>query len=94
MFRGIMGRRPSRYYQENTADYISALTNDMKLMEGGNACLSCAFEPIGHCAFVGHSSSDSFNSVLDRAVSGKTADTGFPADGGLYGKVEGSPVRL
>ena len=33
VFRGIMGRRPSRYYQENTADYISALTNDMKLIE-------------------------------------------------------------
>ena len=33
VFRGIMGRRPVRYYQENTADYISALTNDMKLIE-------------------------------------------------------------
>ena len=33
VFRGIMGRRPVRYYQEHTADYISALTNDMKLIE-------------------------------------------------------------
>lgn len=33
IFKGIMDRRPIRYYGENTADYISALTNDMKLIE-------------------------------------------------------------
>ena len=33
IFKGIMDRRPIRYYRENTADYISALTNDMKLIE-------------------------------------------------------------
>ena len=33
VFKGIMDRRPIRYYRENTADYISALTNDMKLIE-------------------------------------------------------------
>ena len=33
IFKGIMDRRPIRYYRENTADCISALTNDMKLIE-------------------------------------------------------------
>lgn len=33
IFKGIMSRRPVRYNRENTADYISALTNDMKLIE-------------------------------------------------------------
>ncbi len=33
IFKGIMSRRPVRFQEENTADYISALTNDMKLVE-------------------------------------------------------------
>lgn len=33
VFHGIMSRHPAVYFQQNTADYISALTNDMKLVE-------------------------------------------------------------
>lgn len=33
IFQGIMSRRPVQYHKEHTADYISALTNDMKLVE-------------------------------------------------------------
>lgn len=33
VFRGLMHRRPKRYFSENTSDYVSALTNDMKLVE-------------------------------------------------------------
>ena len=33
LFRGIMSRRPARYFAESTSDYISVLTNDMKLVE-------------------------------------------------------------
>ena len=30
VFQGIIHRRPAPYFQENTSDYVSALTNDMK----------------------------------------------------------------
>lgn len=33
VFRGLMHRRPKLYFSENTSDYVSALTNDMKLVE-------------------------------------------------------------
>ena len=33
VFRGIISRRPAVYYKETTADYVSAMTNDMKLIE-------------------------------------------------------------
>lgn len=33
VFQGIIHRRPAPYFQENTSDYVSALTNDMKLVE-------------------------------------------------------------
>ena len=33
VFRGIISRRPVSYYQETTSDYVSAMTNDMKLVE-------------------------------------------------------------
>ena len=33
VFHGILSRRPVSYYKETTADYVSALTNDMKLVE-------------------------------------------------------------
>lgn len=33
VFRGIISRRPVSYYKETTADYVSAMTNDMKLVE-------------------------------------------------------------
>ena len=33
VFQGIMSRQPAAYYEETTADYVSAMTNDMKLIE-------------------------------------------------------------
>ena len=33
IFRGIISRRPAAYYKETSADYVSAMTNDMKLIE-------------------------------------------------------------
>ena len=33
VFQGIMSRQPAAYYKETTADYVSAMTNDMKLIE-------------------------------------------------------------
>lgn len=33
VFKGLMHRRPKLYFSENTSDYVSALTNDMKLVE-------------------------------------------------------------
>lgn len=33
VFRGIISRRPVSYYQETTSDHVSAMTNDMKLVE-------------------------------------------------------------
>lgn len=33
VFKGIMHRRPTLYFEENTSDYVSALTNDMKSVE-------------------------------------------------------------
>lgn len=33
VFRGIISRRPVNYYKETTAAYVSAMTNDMKLVE-------------------------------------------------------------
>lgn len=33
VFRGILHRHPTLYFKENTSDYVSALTNDMKLVE-------------------------------------------------------------
>lgn len=33
VFRGIMKQTPADFYQKNTADYISALTNDIKMIE-------------------------------------------------------------
>lgn len=33
IFRGILSRRPAEYQSHNTADYISALINDVKLLE-------------------------------------------------------------
>lgn len=33
VFRGIISLRPVSYYQETTSDYVSAMTNDMKLVE-------------------------------------------------------------
>lgn len=33
VFQGIISRRPASYYKETTANYVSAITNDMKLVE-------------------------------------------------------------
>lgn len=33
IFQGIINRQPADYYAETTADYVSAMTNDMKLIE-------------------------------------------------------------
>lgn len=33
IFSGIMRRQPARYHTENTSSYVSALTNDIKLVE-------------------------------------------------------------
>lgn len=33
VFQGIISRPPAVYYKETTADYVSAMTNDMKLIE-------------------------------------------------------------
>lgn len=33
VFEGIISRQPVDYYTETTADYVSAMTNDMKLIE-------------------------------------------------------------
>lgn len=33
VFQGIISRQPADYYMETTADYVSAMTNDMKLIE-------------------------------------------------------------
>ncbi len=33
VFQGIISHRPADYYKETTADYVSAMTNDMKLIE-------------------------------------------------------------
>lgn len=33
IFKGIISRQPVDYYKETTADYVSAMTNDMKLIE-------------------------------------------------------------
>lgn len=33
IFRGVMKRNPSSYHSHNTADYLSALVNDVKLIE-------------------------------------------------------------
>ncbi|MDE6888892.1 MAG: ABC transporter ATP-binding protein [Eubacterium sp.] len=33
IFQGIISRQPADYYAETTADYVSAMTNDMKLVE-------------------------------------------------------------
>ena len=32
VFQGIISRLPAVYYKETTADYVSAMTNDMKLI--------------------------------------------------------------
>ena len=33
VFQGIISRRPPVYYKEITADYVSAMTNDIRLIE-------------------------------------------------------------
>lgn len=47
IFQGIIRRRPADYYKETTADYVSAMTNDMKLIEENYiAALLSTFELI------------------------------------------------
>ena len=47
VFRGIIKRSPKAYFRETTADYVSAMTNDMKLIEENYiAALLSTFELI------------------------------------------------
>ena len=92
IFKGIMDRRPIRYYRENTADYISALTNDSDVC--GDIGYSVDFKPDGY----GDPDTDIFTDVFtagyDRALSGKTAGPGFRADGRIYREAKGYSVGV